>query len=248
MNGEYLFRIADSYTSATIPMERLAEYITGLARLLGEFVQVHFVGIEEGSVQLKAKVDEPARLKVRDRLRAVRDGDGPEDARKAYGVLDDMLRVDNASGDLADDERAVVIAFPGRRRPEPLVFGPFKQDGTLDGQLYRIGGKDETKHVAIRDGAVEFTGLETNEEVALRLRHHLFGATLRFHGEGTWFRHANGSWELKRFKIRDFEELDDSPLADVVASLRKVKGSTWGDVPDPVRELLEDRYGNGGAS
>jgi hypothetical protein len=222
--------------------------MTALAQLLGEGANVHFASVEQGSVKLKAKVDEPARPKVRDRVSAVRDDIGPADARKAYHALDTMLRKDNASGTLAGDDGAVVIPFPGRNRPEPLVFGPFKQDGTLDGQVFRIGGRDQTIHVHIRDGAVEFTELVTTEEVALRLRHHLFGAILRFHGEGTWFRHGDGTWELKGFKVTDFEELDESPLGDVIAQLRKVKGSSWGDVPDPVRELLEDRHGNGGAN
>ncbi len=244
MNGEYQFRIADGYTPTTLPMERLADYMAALARLLGEGAHVHFSAVEPGSVKLKARVDEPAQPKVRERVRAVRDGGGPRDARKAYDALDDMLRKDNASGALAGDDGAIVIQFPGRTRPEPLVFGPFRQDCTLDGQIFRIGGKDDTKHVHIRDGAVEFTDLVASEAVALRLRYHLFGPTLRFHGEGTWFRHADGAWELKNFRINDFEELEDRPLSEVVASLRKVKGSTWREVPDPVRELLKDRQGN----
>lgn len=245
MNGEYQFRIADSYTPATLPMERLAEYMTALARLLGEGEHVHFNAVEPGSVKLKAKVDVPAQPKVYARVHAVRDGGGPGDARKAYNTLDDMLRKDNASGTLAGDDGATVISFPGRTRPEPLVFGPFRQDCTLDGQIFRIGGKDDTKHVHIRDGAVEFTDLVASEVVALRLRHHLFGSTLRFHGEGTWFRHGDGAWELRNFRISDFEELEDRSLSEVVASLRKVKGSAWREVPDPVRELLKDRHGNG---
>lgn len=248
MSGEYQFRIADSYTPATLPMERLAEYMTALARLLGEGAHVHFQAIIPGSVRLKARVDEPAQLKVRERVYAVRDGGGPKDARKAYDALDELLRKDNASGALAGDDGAIIIPFPGRTRSEPLVFGPFRQDSTLDGQIFRIGGKDDTKHVLIRDGAMEFTDLVASESIALRLRHHLFGATLRFHGEGTWFRHGDGTWELKSFRINDFEELEDRPLSEVVASLRKVKGSTWREVPDPIRELLEDRHGNGDAN
>lgn len=247
MNGEYQFRIGDGYTPATLPMERLAEYMAALARLLGEGSHVHFHTIEPGSVKLKARVDEPARPKVRERVRAVRDGGGLREARKAYDDLDNLLRKDNASGVLAGDDGAVIIPFPGRTRPEPLVFGPFRQDCTLDGSIFRIGGRDETKHVHILDGTAEFTELIASEAVALRLRNHLFGATLRFHGEGVWFRHGDGAWELRKFRINDFEELEDRPLSEVVASLRKVKGSTWREVADPVRELIEDRHANGDA-
>ena len=42
MAEEYLFRINDSYTTATIPMERLGEYVSTLAKLLGEIPNVHF--------------------------------------------------------------------------------------------------------------------------------------------------------------------------------------------------------------
>jgi hypothetical protein len=244
MAGEYQFRIADSYTPATLPMERLAEYMGALAALLGEGTQVHFGGIEGGSVKLKALIDEPARPKVRDRIHAVRDGHGPKEAHKAFCVLDEMLRNDNASGTLAGDDGDVVIPFPGKTRPEPLVFGPFRQDCTLDGQVFNIGGRGPVKHVHIRDAAVEYTALVASETLALDLRHYLFGTTLRFHGEGTWFRHGNGIWELKNFKIARFEELEDRPLAEVVANLRKVKGSTWQEVPDPVRRLIEDRQSN----
>jgi hypothetical protein len=247
MNGEYQFLIADGYSPATLPLERLAQYLVEFARLLGEGDHIHFQTIEEGSVRLKVSVDEPAQPIVRERVRAIRDGGGPRDARKAYDALDELLRKDNATGELAGDDGAIIIAFPGAKRPEPLVFGPFRQDCTLDGQIFRIGGKDETKHVHIRDGAAEFTDLVASEAVALRLRHYLFGAVLRFHGEGAWFRHGDGSWELRGFRINDFEELEDRPLSDVIASLRAVKGSTWGEVPNPLRELLNDRYGEGNA-
>lgn len=248
MDAEYQFRIADSYTPATIPMERLAEYMAALARLLGERPHVHFDGVEPGSVRLKARVDQAAQPKVRERVRAVRSGDAPKDALQAYANLDDMLRKDNAVGTLCGDDGAIVIPFPGRTRDEPLVFGPFRQDCTLDGQIFRIGGKDDTKHVHIRDGAVEFTDLVASEAVALRLRHHLFGAMLRFHGEGSWVRKADGAWELRSFRIADFEELDDRPLEEVVASLRRVKGSAWREAVDPIQELHLDRYGNGDAN
>lgn len=246
MDSEYSFLISDSYTPRTIPMERLAEYMLALAKLLGEGGSVHFSEIRESSVGLIALVEPAAQPKVRERVQSLRSNTAPAEVLKAYNDLDGMLRRDNAYGSLqSGDAVADIIPFPGRKRPEPVVYGPFKQDGTLDGQLYRIGGKDESKHVHIRDGRHEYSVLTTNEEVALRLRHHLFGATLRFHGTGTWYRHADGSWELKAFKIRDFEELDDAPLEEIVRRLRAVKGSALGAIPEPVRRLLEDRHGNG---
>lgn len=244
---EYRFSIADSFTPDTLPMERLAEYVAALAKLLGEQQNVHFRSIEAGSAVLVATIDAPAQLKVRDRVVAVRDGSGPSDARKAFANLDEMLWKDNATGTLSEGAGGVVITFPGRNRPEPLVYGPFRQDGTIDGQLIRVGGKDETVPVHLRDGAIIHTGLVCTPEIARRIAPHLYGPTLRVHGTGTWLRTGAGEWELRNFRINDFEVLDDAPLLTVVGNLRKAKGSEWSTVPDPVRALLAERHGDEGA-
>lgn len=225
-------------------MERLAEYMSGLARMLGEETYVHFDSIVEGSVALRARVDEPARPKVRERVRGVRSGFAPADVRKHYDLLDDMLRKDNAYAALAGADD-VVIPFPGRNRPEPVVYGPFRQHGTIDGEVYRIGGKDASKHVHIHSGDRDLSVLYANEAVALELRHHLFGGTLRFRGEGTWFRHGDETWELRNFRIDGFEPLDGASLIETVARLRAVTGDEFGD--DPLAELLAQRHGTGEA-
>lgn len=247
MSQEYRFRIADSFTPETLPMERLAEYMAELAKLLGEQKNVHFQEIRAGSAQLIASIDDSARFKVRDRVQAVREGRGPKDAQKAFLAIDEMLRKDNASGELVGESGGIIVTFPGRNQAEPTTFGPIKQDGTLDGQIIRIGGQDDTVHVFLRDGSVVHTGLVTSPEVARRLAVHFLGATLRLRGVGTWFRTSEGAWELRKFKINDFEVLDETPLLDVVRSLRNVKGSEWSEVPDPVRALLEERHGGGDA-
>jgi hypothetical protein len=244
---EYRFTIADSFTPETLPMGRLAEYVAALANLLGEQASVHFRSIEPGSAVLVAAIDPPAQPKVNARLVAIRNGGGPSDARKAFVDLDEMLRKDNATGALTDGASGVVVEFPGCNRPDPLVYGPFRQDGTIDGQLIRVGGKDETVPVHLRDGAIIHTGLVCTPDIARRIAPYLYGPTLRVHGAGTWFRTGAGEWELRNFRINEFEVLDDAPLLTVVGNLRKVKGSDWSAVPDPVRALLAERHGDEGA-
>ena len=236
----YSFTINGGYTPKTIPMERLAEYMTGLARMMGEEAYVHFDSVVEGSVALKARVDEPAQPKVRERVQAVRSGSAPVEIRKHFEALDEMLRRDNAFATLAGGE-GVVVPFPGRNRPEPAVFGPFRQRGTIDGEVYRIGGKDSTKHVNIRSSRGDLSVLWATEAVARRLLPHCWTGILRFSGEGSWIRHGDGRWELKTFRIDDFELLDDASLLEVVARLRAVGGHELGE--DPLTALLAERHG-----
>lgn len=246
MSREYSFRIADSYTPETLPMGRLAEYLDAFARLLGEPGEVHLDTVRKGSAVLVAKIDEPAQPKVGDRLDRIRRGDGTKEAVKAFNDLDELLRMDNATGQLMDADCAVIIPFPGRDRPAPPSFGPFKQDGALEGQVIRVGGKDSTVPVHLRDGEIIHSGLFTSPEIARRIIQHYLGPVLRVHGIGTWFRAADGAWELRSFKITDFEVLDEAPLGEVVGNVRAVEGSKWNEVPDPVQHLLEERHGNGG--
>ena len=247
MSTNYRFRIADSFTPETLPMERLAEYMAALAKLLGEPHGVHFDDVREGSAVLVAKVDVPAQPKVRERVYRLKSGDAPPDVVKAFHDLDELLRKDNATGELSSDNSGVVVSFPGRNKQLPLTFGPFKQDGSLEGQVVRIGGTDDTVPVHLRDGEIIHIG-QTTPETARQIAPNLYGPTLRVHGTGTWFRDGDGAWLLKSFKISSFEVLDDADLDKVVGALRRVKGSTWNEVPDPVRELLEERHGRGGTS
>jgi len=247
MDSEYRFKIEGSYTPATLPMQRLAAYAAALARLLGEAANVHFGGVEAGSAVLVARIDEPSTAKVRERTLRVQRGDATDDAHKAFADLDDLLREDNATGVLASPADHIVIPFPGRTRPDRLVFGPFKQDGTLDGQVIRVGGRDETVPVHLRDGAVIHSHLNATPDMARKIAQHLFGPTIRVHGTGTWYRSGDGAWELRNFRIADFEVLDETPLREVVHALREAEGSRWNDVPDPVRELLHERHDEGEA-
>lgn len=243
---EYSLHIEGGYTPADIPMERLAEYLAALAKLLGERQCVHFTAVKSGSVAIHASVDIPAQAIVAERIRSVRGIAAPKDAIRAFETIDDLLRQDNATGSLRDRSNSVVIPFPGREKKLPPSFGPIRQACSLTGQLVRIGGKDSTIPVHLRDGDTVLTGLIADEDMARQLAAHYLGQTLRVHGIGTWLRDPYGCWKLERFKITGFDVLNDTPLADVVARLRAVRGSTWGDFPDPVAELLAERKTDGG--
>lgn len=126
-----------------------------------------------------------------------------------------------------------------------LAYGPFRERGTLDGVLVRVGGKDDTVAVHLLDGDKVHI-CNANRKVACRLAPNLFGAILRVDGEGRWERDQDGNWNLLRFDIRDFKPLDDVPLGEAVKRLRAVKGSGWQRISEPARELHRLRGGRGG--
>lgn len=242
MTGGYEYRFEiDAYTRDTLPMWRLAEYMADLAVMLGEPESVHFMRVDEGSAVLVQAIDEPAVPKVRERTRQIRSAEAPPEAMTAYRRTNRRLKADNAVGVVKEETGAEVIRFPGREQPEPLTFGSFNQEGSLDGIVIRLGGTGDPVPVHIETPNHVYSHCLAKRELAKTLGGYIFDVELRVHGTGRWSRDENGMWVLERFMISSFEVLDSQPLSAVVARLRDIPGSEWPTLDDPWHELSEIR-------
>lgn len=241
---EYRF-VIDALGLDTLPMARLAAYMAELARLLGEPDHVRFARIEAGSVALVSRVDEVAAPTIAARVEQVRAGHGAGEAMKAFEALDAMLAQDEATGSLQVPGDAPPVTFPGRTRPRPSVYGPFRERGSLDGVVVRLGGKGTTIPVLLQDGQAQYH-CQTSRELSKALSRHYLAGTIRVHGNGKWLRDADGAWRLLQFDIEHFEPLDDAPLGEVIDRLRAVEGGRWGDMPDALDDALRLRGGGDG--
>lgn len=228
----------DVFSVDSLPMARLAEYMAELATLLGERERVHFSHLEKGSAVLVSTIESVAFPKVEDRVARVREGSAPKDAMQAYRNIDNLLAKDGAVAVLRGPTQSNVIEFPGRSRPKPVRYGPFREVGTLDGRIIRIGGRDETIPVWLKDGEVEYHCNVRGEQVARRLAPYYLNGVVRVYGSGKWVREENGTWKLEQFDITEFEVLDDGPMTDVVGKLRAVEGSTWHESDDALSDIL----------
>lgn len=218
---EYTFRI-DAFTPETIPMARLAEYLAVLANLVGHNQSTHFDRLEAGSARLVYKIDAVDAPKVEQRLARTGEPDAPKDLSKAFDALDNMLANDNAVGELRNPNGAVIIPFPGRDRPKVLSFPAFRQDGSIDGQVVSIGGKDATAHIILQDRAVTYSNIKLTREMARQLRGYLYEQKVRLIGSGRWERSPDGSWKLLDFTVASFHVLDDASLSNVLDTLREI--------------------------
>ena len=79
--------------------------------------------------------------------------------------------------------------------------------------------------------------------LARKLAKHFHAGLLRVSGTGSWMRLATGSWLMRSFDIKDFDVLDDSPLAEVIKQLHGIEGADWGE--DPIGDLTRLRTGEG---
>lgn len=242
---EYTFRI-DAFTPETIPMARLAEYLAVLSNLVGHDQSTHFDRLEEGSARLVYKIDAVDAPKVERRLARTGEPDAPKDLRKAILALNTMLANDNAVGELRNPAGSVIIPFPGRDRPKQLAFPAFRQDGSIDGQIVIIGGKDSTAHVTLQDGAVTYSNIKLTRDMARQLRSYLYEQKVRLVGNGRWERSPEGAWKLLDFSVDRFEILNDSSLSNVLDSVRSIPDNGLINSTSVYDDLMALRLGGEG--
>jgi hypothetical protein len=211
----------DAYTPATIPMARLAEYMAQLATILGEAASVHFVKLKRGSTGIVHRIQSEAVPKVRDRANAVRRGDAPRDALRAYETVNKMLRADNGFGALKEgEEGAVIIPFPGIQDAEEK-YGAIKERGTIDGEVVRVGGIHKWVPILIESEGDIFSGCWADRVLAKQLAQRLF-EPVRLYGTGKWDRTGEGRWHLQEFVVERFDPLSGEPLSEALGRLRAI--------------------------
>lgn len=225
-----------------LPMSRLLEYLTELATVLGSRDSIHFLAVGEGSAPCVMEVDAEEEPLVISRVQEVANGKGTQEAERAYKRLQHFLREDEYSAELATEAGDVILDFPPRDDDKAQAYGPFWQDGTLDGILMKIGGMDETIPVHLLYEGKHYA-CNASIEMARKLGHHLLQKPVRVYGRGQWYRHANGKWELRWFNISDFEEMDDSSLPEVVSQLRAIPGNELTSLRDPLETMRKIRHG-----
>ena len=237
----FFFRI-DAFTPEDLPMERLAEYMINLARLLGSRKHVHTLDIKKGSFVLKFDIDEPYKEKAIKRVLDASQGRGDQAAEKAFRNINGYLCKDKGEGHLLDSNNAEIIKFPGHHRFTEAKIGPFEQEGSLDGVVISVGGKTiQTKVPVWLQSGSEKTRCSTDPSTAKKLAQHLLGDELRVSGTERRFRDTDGKWHLSLFTITSFKQLDTTPLTTLVEQLRSIPGNGWEKLEDPWEVLRQER-------
>ncbi len=237
---EYRFEI-DAFTPTTIPMARLAEYISDLAKVFGNNSNVHLTRIELGSTVPVVLVDWESEPKVRERLKAIRNHEAPDDAQQAAKDLDRRLLQDNAKAVLVDPAGSKVLRFCGRENATKLEFGPITQSGVLQGIPIKIGGENDPVPVHLEDGK-DKTIVLAKRSLAKEMAQHLFTSLVRVDGTGRWIRHTDGEWEMVSFQATSFKVIEDASIRENIAVLREVPAE-WKKLDDPLAELEQIRRG-----
>lgn len=219
---EFTFKM-NAYDVNTFPMNRLAEYISDLATVFGEYKHVHFAGLDTGSTTFGIWVEPEAEPKVRSRIGRCLANEGAPEVIRAMRDMNKRLADDNASGVLIDPDGKDIVPFPGESTFSSPVIGPIKQPGAIEGIPIRVGGVGEIVPVHLQGFGNQVYLCEAKREVARQVAKHLFETPLRAEGVGSWLRDADGEWQLRSFIIHGFDEMQTEALSDTVKRLRAVE-------------------------
>ena len=247
---EFRFTIQGSvdgkdWTPLTLPMARLAEYITDLALIMGHRESVYFLKADEGSHQSVVYVDAEEEGRITGQIQSSARGMGPREANAAYKRLDDRLREDEAIGDIVNtSQKAKVIEFPGRNLDLPQSYGPIKENASLVGVLRRVGGFDKSVPIHLQRADEVIFYCDADEGIAKQLAPY-YAQTVRVHGMATYRRGKEGMWKLEHFKIQSFDPkpLSEESFSQTIEKLKAIPGNEWNEVVDPLQELHKLRHG-----
>lgn len=230
---------------ATIPMDRLGEYISVFAQLLGEENHPTFKAVVKGSVTVRARTPEQNTPAVNNRLQVAK-SDPDSKPAKALHRLEKMSGEDNyKGGEVRNRDDNVIFAFGAKKLADSFSLPSVQDTGEIDGIVIGISGADDTIHIAVRDSQGRDIRLITRDiglskELALRFR----GSEIRFYVHGAWVRYEDG-WrpETGKAYLDHFEDLEGGSLVDYFRSLRQIKGNGWAELENP-QQYWEDLRGS----
>lgn len=227
----------DGTSPGKLSMARLTEYLCELAELLGSQDNVHFDCVSEGSALLNTLVEDDRYPHVIHRIREAGQGLGPKKALKAYSRLAALMEEDRVDGVLQTPD-ATILHFPKVKSAQPSII--VIKNGSAQGRLYIVGGKDESIPVRLEGANGESLYCEADTRLAEELGKLLF-KNIRVHGKGEWESRPNGGWKLRKLIVQSYEVLEKVNFKTAVGRLRNASGRLWDEQENPHAAIQELR-------
>lgn len=225
-----------------LTIERLAQYLRQLNQLVGASEKVRVSRIGRGSVLMSMQIDPDYYGEMVVRVSgATNPTFADAGAQKAAAQLQEMITADRVRSAEFVANGTPLLKLKGFTADSGESLGPFSQPYAARGRLVGLEGKDRTKHARIAEFGTdrEIAGEITDNDLARKLREHLWGDVIEFVGTGRLFRTREGLWNLRAFRIESYREVDDASPSRVVASLRLALGEP-GNI-DPVGAIRKLR-------
>ncbi len=236
---EELAFMIPAYTSETMPLDRLLQYLRQIGDVLGAAHDLHLIRIDPSSTKPVFGLRTPAAVQARACAQAVSGGHGTRDQRAAFSRIRQMVREDGGDAANLSDRTGVILEFPAATGAMGEISG-VRQVSHFDGVVQRVGGSGDPVPVLMEDlsGGV-VSGFTAPRHLAKDIARLLF-EPVRLSGIGHWDRDAAGEWTLSKMLIQACEPLSGETLGQVVQRLRAAPVQWPDDADDVLRHERED--------
>lgn len=235
--AQYTFKI-DDYTPETMPFGRLVEYYSELTKLIGLPEHLRLVDVFKSSHGTRLSVNRHYQHRIDERLVQIRAGNAPKGALRARDQINYMLREDGTSGEFSGPAGSNVIAFPGKKADDEVLYSVCDQ-AVFSGELYHIAGTRDQIKVRVATDAFGVVYCRATREMGIALRDFLF-EKVTITGRGIWKRTTDGAWAVNDVLITDYAPLVAGNLRQTVDALRGLDVD-WPDDALSETDQPEDR-------
>jgi hypothetical protein len=225
----------ENLSPKTFPMERLAEYMTLVAKLVGIDNQPIFKEVSEGSACLEVAVPSSRETHTEQSLKRAANDPSYKNHKYIGHIEESLSKHGYKSAELFNARKELIFLVTPQ---DAKITHSVWQEGEIDGEITGVRGADDTMHIEIRDN----TGLISNlvcKDLSLALdiaQKHLRRGTVRLLVEGKWNRTAKG-WkaDAKQCEVTGYQSLDETPLLELMLQIRALPNNGWNTLQDPLQ-------------
>lgn len=240
-NWTFMLRLLKRYPE-NISMDRLGEYITLFAELLGTDNQPKFGGIKRASTGLKAVVPPNRQHYAHARIVEAKNNSNSRPGRHLQS-LEKLMGEDHIeSAEIQDSVGNVLYLITGRIEKQEKQDRLY-QSGIVDGMVTGVIGADDTMHLHLRDHFDNDIKLVIRDEnLARELLKKFRDGKVRLTIHGYWIRTEFG-WipESNKCTVDNYEILEDTPLSSLFQSISEIKENGWKAIDEPIKTWEEIR-------
>jgi hypothetical protein len=225
-----------------IPMDRLGEYLSKFADLLGKDNKPVFKAVKNKSVGIVAAVRTSDVVDVRARITQAKNNPDSRPGRALAGINSMLVADRHLKAELIDPDSNVVYLFLNHPRPDPEVYR-VQMSGEVDGVVLGISGRDETMHLHIVDHHErDIRLLVRNEALARQILKYFRADPIRLSVEGHWVRGEEG-WipESNRCTAIAFEVLSSDLPSEIFSRFSGEQNHDWLSLEKPLGFLADIR-------
>jgi hypothetical protein len=192
LNNTLVFTLpidGENLTPKNFPMERLAEYMALLAKLVGADNQPVFKQVSEGSACLESAVHSSRESHTEQNLKRAANDPSYKNHKYIGHIEEALSKHGYKSAELFNARKELIFLVTPQ---EAKITHSVNHTAKLEGEIIGVVGRDAKIHITVRDYSGRIFKLSADVPTGRELARYLRGGFLRIQTSGIWHRSDKG--------------------------------------------------------